>query len=113
MSDLASASSSPVYRIACLAVPEGARAAFLQRAAEVKQLVQQQPGLVSQHAYEQQGGPGRFNYVTIAAWADQAALDAADTVLAAAAAAGGVDRAAFTAAHGITTEIGTFRPAMI
>ncbi len=113
MSDLSSVSPSPVFRIACLAVPEAARSAFLQRAADVKLLVQQQPGLVSQQAYEQQSGPGRFNYVTVAAWRDQAALDAADGVLAAAAAAGGVDRAAFTKAHGIAAEIGTFRAAVM
>ncbi|MBZ9936450.1 antibiotic biosynthesis monooxygenase [Mesorhizobium sp. BR1-1-16] len=106
-------SPSPVYRIASLAVPEAARDAFVERAAIVKRLVQQQPGLIAQHAYEQQSGPGRFNYVTIATWADQTALDAADLAIAAAAAADGVDRAAFTAAHGIVAEIGTFGPAVI
>ena len=107
---LAALPPSAVYRIATLDVPAAARTAFLDRAAIVKARVAQQPGLIAQAAYERRAGPGRFNFVTIAAWIDQAALDAADAAITGASREDGVDRAAFTAAHGIVTEIATFGP---
>lgn len=98
-----------IYRIDMFSVPHAARSAFAERAAATQALLREQAGLVGEQGFERVGGPGRFNIVTLAAWADTAAIDAASRTVAAMHAATGFDRQSFVDGHGIAAEIATFR----
>lgn len=103
------APAAAIYRIDVFTVPEQARATFLERAGATQALLRKQPGLIGEQAFERHGGPGRFNFVTVAVWADQAAIDQAAKEVAAMHVATAFDRQAFIAANGITAEIATFK----
>lgn len=98
-----------VYRIVSFQVPASARTEFLERTATVQALLRRQPGFLGDQVFEQAAGPGRFNLVAVAIWADQAAVEAASRAIAAREAETGLDRAAFVARAGITVETGMFR----
>lgn len=58
-------------------VPEPARDEFMQRLRINRALIQTLSGFVRDFIFEQTGGPGKYNFVTMAVWESAAALDAA------------------------------------
>jgi hypothetical protein len=59
------------------AVPELAREEFLQRSRDNRLFLRTLPGFVQDFIFEKSGGPGRYNFVTLAVWKNAVALDAA------------------------------------
>lgn len=55
-------------------VPTAAKDEFLQRMKINRQFIKTMPGFIKDTVYEQTGGEGEFNYVTIAVWKDADAL---------------------------------------
>jgi hypothetical protein len=56
-------------------VPEKARQPFLERVAINRSLLKTLPGFIEDHAYEKTTGESRFNYITVATWQNQEAID--------------------------------------
>jgi hypothetical protein len=59
------------------AVPELGREEFLQRSRDNRLFLRTLPGFVQDFIFEKSGGPGRYNFVTLAVWKNAVALDAA------------------------------------
>ena len=55
-------------------VPANARAEFLEKMYLNRSFVETLPGFVEGTAYEQIGGEGEYNFVTVAAWESEEAL---------------------------------------
>ncbi|MBI1880408.1 MAG: SDR family NAD(P)-dependent oxidoreductase [Chloroflexi bacterium] len=66
-----------IYRIDKFKVPKPARAEFIQRVRIPHEFIKTQPGFIQDFVFEQIGGPGAFNFVTVAVWESADALDAA------------------------------------
>ncbi len=66
-----------VYRIDKFKVPKPARAEFIQKARIPHEFIKTQPGFIQDFIFEQTGGPGAFNFVTVVVWESADALDAA------------------------------------
>jgi len=66
-----------VYRIDKFRVPESAQSEFLARFREMREFLRQLPGFVEEQILKQVGGPGVFNFVTIAVWENAEAIAAA------------------------------------
>lgn len=66
-----------VYRIDKFKVPELARAEFIQKMQVPREFIRTQPGFIEDFVFEQTGGPGEFNFVTVAVWESANALDTA------------------------------------
>jgi quinol monooxygenase YgiN len=98
-----------IFRVDKFIVPEAARAEFLQRVHATHQVLRQQPGFVRDTLLEQFSGPGRFNFVTIAQWQNQAAVDAARSVVMAAHAADGFNAQEMIQRLGIEADIGNYQ----
>src|SRR4029079_7831551 len=64
----AAAPAGRFYRVDKFIVPETARDEFLSRVFQTHQVLRRQPGFVGDLLLEQSGGPGRFNFVTVAEW---------------------------------------------
>ena len=60
--------TAPFYRIDKFVVPDEARQAFIDAVDETDAVMRAQPGFVRHELLEQVGGPGEFNFVTVAAW---------------------------------------------
>jgi heme-degrading monooxygenase HmoA len=60
--------SKRFYRIDKFVVPKAAREEFLSRVFQTHAVLRRQPGFVSDMLLEQTGGPGEFNFVTVAEW---------------------------------------------
>jgi heme-degrading monooxygenase HmoA len=56
------------YRVDKFVVPEAVREEFLARVLQTHEVLRRQPGFVGDLLLEQTGGPGRFNFVTVAEW---------------------------------------------
>lgn len=69
--------SEQVYRIDKFKVPEPARAEFIQKIRIPREFIRIQPGFIEEFVFEQTGGPGEFNFVTVAVWESASALDTA------------------------------------
>lgn len=70
-----------LYRVDKFRVPPAARAEFLARVRSTHELLRTLPGFMQDSVLEQTGGPGTFNFVTIAVWGSAEALDAAREVV--------------------------------
>jgi heme-degrading monooxygenase HmoA len=99
-----------VYRIVAFSVPEVALAEFLARAGAMQSLVRSQPGFLDTQVFQRVAGPGRIDVVSMAAWSDEASIDAASRAVAAHDEETGFDRPAYLARLGVTAEVATFRP---
>lgn len=66
-----------VFKVDKFMVPETAKNEFLEKLHATHRLLEQQPGFVRQFLLEQQGGPGKFNFVTLVEWESQEAIGAA------------------------------------
>src|SRR5262245_29814099 len=63
-------------------VPPEAAEEFLQRMKKNRDFIKELPGFIENTAYEQIGGEGEFNYVTVAVWKDAEAEKAKREVFA-------------------------------
>ena len=66
-----SQNSQHIYRIDKFKVPSAARAEFIQKVLMTHRLLKTLPGFLGDSIYEQfeqMGGPGVFNFVTLVAW---------------------------------------------
>lgn len=71
------ATKGPLYRVDKFRVPADARAEFLAVIGRTHALLRKQKGFLGDRILEQESGPGQFNIVTIAEWADADAVAAA------------------------------------
>jgi heme-degrading monooxygenase HmoA len=69
--------SERIYRIDRFKVPASARDEFIRRVRETHDYLRTLPGFIEDHVLEQTGGPGVFNFVTVAVWANTRAIDSA------------------------------------
>lgn len=72
-----------VVLIDTFVVPEGSKAALVERAKESAKFLRTLPGFVEGHIYEKTGGDSAQNIVTTAVWQDQAAFENAKKAAAA------------------------------
>lgn len=66
-----------IYRVDKFKVPEAAQSQFQTRAIEAQDFLRRQPGLVESRLLRESGGPGVFNFVSIAVWESAEAVAAA------------------------------------
>ncbi|MFN8457522.1 MAG: antibiotic biosynthesis monooxygenase family protein [Anaerolineae bacterium] len=66
-----------LYRIDKFKVPPTARAEFLQKVQLTHAVLKTQPGFIQDFIFEQIGGPGEFNFVTVAVWESAEAMGVA------------------------------------
>jgi heme-degrading monooxygenase HmoA len=64
-------------------VPEAAKATFLERARGIQAFIKTLPGFVEGFVYERKTGTSRYNVITTAVWEDEAAIEAAQKMVAA------------------------------
>src|SRR3546814_14120219 len=69
--------SKRLYRVDKFLVPDEAREEYLQNLRATHELLRKQPGFVQDFVLEPASGQSGFNFVTIAEWASQGAIDAA------------------------------------
>ena len=69
--------SGQVYRIDKFKVPESAQDEFIQKVQVTHEFIKAQPGFIQDFIFEQTGGPGEFNFVTVVIWESAEVLDAA------------------------------------
>lgn len=72
-----------LYRIDKFKVPAEAQCEFLDRVHMTHAILRTLPGFIEDHILEQTSGPGVFNVVTLAIWANAASVEHAKTVVAA------------------------------
>lgn len=101
--------TTPFYRIDKFIVPEAARQAFIDAVDATDAIMRTQPGFIRHDVLEQVGGPGEFNFVTVAEWESDAVIPVVAAAIARNHAERGFDRNAFLAAHGIRADIATYR----
>ena len=63
-------------------VPEESRDAFLEQVRQTQGYIKTLPGFIEGYVYENRDGVGRFNFLTIAVWKDEAALENAKQAVA-------------------------------
>jgi heme-degrading monooxygenase HmoA len=77
MSKAAESASPPAYRIDRFAVPEAARAEFLERVHATHDLLRSQPGFVQDFLVEQTADDGASIILTMVEWESEDAIEAA------------------------------------
>ena len=70
-----------VYRVDKFIVPELARTEFLAKVKTTHDLLKTLPGFIQDMVLEQSDGPGKFNFVTMVEWADEAMMTQARTAV--------------------------------
>ncbi|MGN6820767.1 MAG: antibiotic biosynthesis monooxygenase family protein [Sphingomonas sp.] len=101
--------TAPFYRIDKFVVPDAARQAFIDAVDDTDAVMRAQPGFVRHDLLEQVGGPGEFNFVTVAEWESDAVVPVVAAAIARRHAECRFDRIAFFAQHGIRADIATYR----
>lgn len=66
-----------IYRIDKFAVPDSARREFIENVRGTHEFLRTLPGFIQDSVFEKTGGPGEFNFVTIAVWHSAEAIEAA------------------------------------
>lgn len=66
-----------VYRVDKFKVPKPARDEFIQKVRITHEFIKTLPGFIQDFVFQQTGGPGEFNFVTVAVWESADAIDAA------------------------------------
>lgn len=97
-----------IYRIDKFIVPPAAMSAFMARARKVQSMLGALPGCGQNLVLTQTGGPGEFNVVTIAEWADERALADAKASMQAHYAQEGFDADAFMKQLGVRADLGVY-----
>lgn len=101
--------TAPFFRVDKFIVPEDARRAFIQAVDDTEAVMRAQPGFVGHSLLEQVGGPGEYNFVTVAEWESDDYIPAAAAAIARNHAMRCFDRNLFFAVHGIKADIATYR----
>ena len=73
--------SNHVYRVDKFIVPIEARDEFIAKIQPTHTLLQTQPGFIQDFVLEQSAGPGKFNFVTLVEWENEAAMAQARTAV--------------------------------
>ena len=100
---------APYFRIDKFIVPEAARQAFIDAVDDTDSVMRGMPGFVRHDLLEQVGGPGEYNFVTVAEWESDDVVPAVAAAIARRHAIRCFDRTAFFAKHGIRADIATYR----
>ena len=101
--------TAPFFRIDKFIVPGAARQAFIDAVDDTDSVMRRQPGFVRHDLLEQVGGPGEYNFVTVAEWESDAVIPTVAAAIARHHAIRCFDRNAFFARHGIRADIATYR----
>jgi heme-degrading monooxygenase HmoA len=101
--------AGPIYRVDKFAVPDHARAELIERIRRTHELLRTLPGFVQDAVLEQTGGPGEFNFVTIAVWDSEESFEHARATLMARYEATGFSPQEFIARAGIQADLATYR----
>ncbi len=70
-----------VHRIDKFVVPDSARIEFIENVRSTHEFLRTLPGFIQDSVLEKTGGPGEFNFVTIAVWHSAGAIEAAKDAL--------------------------------
>jgi heme-degrading monooxygenase HmoA len=110
MSEAASRKSRPAYRIDRFAVPEAARAQFLERVHATHDLLRNQPGFIQDFLVEQPAGDGTSIILTMVEWEDEVAVETARKTIGAIHRRMNFEPRELIARLGIMAELGDYRP---
>lgn len=102
--------SGPIFRIDKFVVPAAARREFVARVVETHELLRRQDGFLGDRLLEQASGPAEFNFVTIAQWRDQDAVNRAGQAVAKLRQRTGFDPHVMFARLGIKADLGNYAP---
>lgn len=97
-----------IYRVDKYKVPASAEAEFQTRAMATQEMLRQQPGFIEARLLKKSGGPGVFNFVSIAVWASAEAVSAAKDAVAAYHKSKGTNPDEFRARNNIEVDIATY-----
>lgn len=100
----------PIFRIDKFVVPAAARSEFVARVLETHEVLWQQDGFLGDRILEKSSGPAEFNFVTIAQWRDQDAVNKAGQAIAALRRRTGFDPHVMFAQLGIKADLGNYAP---
>lgn len=70
-----------VYRVDKFIVPEPARTEFMAKVKTTHALLKTLPGFIQDMVLEQSAGPGKFNFVTMVEWENEAVVAEARTAV--------------------------------
>lgn len=101
--------TNTVYRVDKFRVPTNAREDFLAEVMNTHELLRVQPGFRHDLLLEQVSDSGELGIVTLAAWDDQAAAQAAGDAFAEMRRATSFDPKAFMSALGVSADLGNYR----
>jgi heme-degrading monooxygenase HmoA len=101
--------SRQIYRIDKFVVPSSARTEFLDKVKRTHEFLRTVPGFVQDHTFEQTGGPGEFNVVTIARWDSVESIEAARKAVMARHEAMGFNPQEMVARLGIKADLASYR----
>lgn len=101
-----------VVLIDVFSVPQEAREAFLERVSISRKMLKVMPGFVEDYAYEKTGGDGRLNYVTVATWENEEAINNAKDIVRTHYAKEGFNLHEFLKRHNIIMERAIYRKMM-
>ena len=79
--DMDQTKSNRVYRVDKFIVPTEARDEFMAKVQPTHALLKTQPGFIQDFVLEQSAGPGKFNFVTLVEWENEAAMAQARTAI--------------------------------
>lgn len=79
---MSQSNSHHVYRVDKFIVPEQARTEFMEKVKPTHVLLKTLPGFVQDFVLEQSTGPGKFNFVTLVEWENEAVMAQARTAVA-------------------------------
>lgn len=102
-----------IYRVDKFKVPAPAQAEFLARAMEAQEMLRRQPGIIEARLLQKSGGPGVFNFVSIAIWANAEAVMAAKDVMIAYQKSKGFDPDEFRARMGIEADVASYEEVVV
>jgi putative NADH-flavin reductase/heme-degrading monooxygenase HmoA len=97
-----------LFRIDKFKVPAAVRDEFLERVRLINQFLRVQRGFVQDAIFEQVGGPGSFNLITLVEWESAEAIEAAKKAAAARYAETGFNPQEFVARLGIEADLAVY-----
>ena len=97
-----------IFRVDKFKVPAAAQEEFLKRAMDAQEMLRRQPGFLEGRLLKKNGGPGLFNFVSIAVWENAEAVAAAKEAMAAYQKAKGVNPDEFRARVGIEADVASY-----
>jgi heme-degrading monooxygenase HmoA len=102
--------SQQIYRIDKFFVPGAARQEFVETVHRTQQFLRTLPGFIQDSFLEQTGGPGEFNFITIAIWDSAESVEAAKKTVAARYEEIGFNPQEMFVRLGIKADLATYQP---